>query len=137
MRAFTSSSYNDLERLVETRPLLALDGILQVYPGASDSETRTYLRRLLCSAALKYSAYIVINHPEDEIFNNQFSEQRKEFLAMCLLRFVACSEDWATDVPGFKAGTFKLFDTCFGRALYGHLKLDAKRQSFRERGAAS
>jgi hypothetical protein len=130
MRSLTPSNYNDLEQLVDTRPLLALDGIFHVYPSASDSETRTHLRSLLCSAALKYSGYIVIKHPEDEIFNNQFAEQRKEFLAMCLLRFVACSEDWATDEPGFKAGTFKLFDTCFSRSLYGHLKLDAKRQGF-------
>src|SRR6059036_601368 len=98
-------------------------GLIQSFP-------RSERRRLFCEAVLRRLGCKDIVSPETEIFRKEASDERKEFIALCLLRLLASAEAWCSDAPSFKAEAFKLFDTYFSRSLYGQLKIDSKRQSF-------
>jgi len=103
-------------------------GLIQSFP-------RSERRRLFCEAVLRRLGCKDIVSPETEIFRKEASDERKEFIALCLLRLLASAEAWCSDAPSFKAEAFKLFDTYFSRSLYGQLKIDSKRQSFEKEHA--
>ncbi len=121
---------SNLDNLLHSRPLIAIELIIQTFASLRDDASRSQRRRLFCEAVLRAAGCKEISNPETQIFAKHHSDQVKEFAAICLLRFVAATETWCIDAPSFRAETFKLFDSSLSRSLYGQLKIDARRQSF-------
>ena len=118
-----------LEGLAETAPLKAIDAILECIPRSPHEELRQSLRRIFCVAILRQAGVPECAESECDIFDRDLNDQTRLFASLCLLRLLASSEDWCLDAA-FRSNTFKLFDSCLNRPLYGPLKLNAKTQPF-------
>ncbi|HEV2963575.1 MAG TPA: hypothetical protein VG649_17240 [Candidatus Angelobacter sp.] len=132
MSPITSPQFDldQLEQDVISTPLKSFDLILDLFGRTGDESTRLQLRRFLCQCILTMARISDCPEAETEIFDREYDDHIRQFIAICLLRFIACSESWSSDATAFRSETFKLLDSCLGRHLYGPLKIDIKKQTF-------
>jgi len=112
--------------------LVEIDKVLDEFREVRDNKQVSELLSRFCdtiSRTIQIEDDLRSDDPLFGIFNEKLDQQKKRFIAICLLRLLNVN-DKPFEETTFKVKVFKLFDNIFSYDIYKYLKIDIKEQTY-------
>ncbi|MFA5145366.1 MAG: ATP-binding protein [Candidatus Omnitrophota bacterium] len=122
-----------MKDILQSKPLVVIDRVIEFSLVVPEEEINPVLE-LFCDAISKKlnlsSESEFITKSSETIFEQNLSQENKQFVAICLLRMLSANDKFLQKDVNFRANVFKLFDNVFLNEVYIKLGILPSSQTY-------